>query len=212
MKSSWTWIPPGRGYHRPAVARQAGGAVLPRLLRQLLLSAAVHFLRRAGSVRAIAGSQPRRLARQPPGNSKDRDADSGGVAGGENHPARRLRVLPERTDELVRKPSGGLCVRAGTQSEATEDHRGSDAPSHPAMEPDWQTSAGLYRVPIQDQEDEEGWLGPRAARGGESGAHRRERESALCGDVFDEGAMGGAGVVRKAVLRARRHGEPHQRA
>ena len=38
---------PGRGYHRSAVARQTGGAVLPRVLRGLLLPAAVHFLWRS---------------------------------------------------------------------------------------------------------------------------------------------------------------------
>ena len=32
--------------------------------------------------------------RQPAGNTKNRDADSDGLAGSENHPARRLRLLP----------------------------------------------------------------------------------------------------------------------
>src|SRR5580704_8136036 len=48
---------PGRGHHRFATARQAGGPILPRLLRQLLLSAAVHLLRRTRSVRAFAPSR-----------------------------------------------------------------------------------------------------------------------------------------------------------
>src|SRR5580704_11324416 len=55
-------------------------------------------------------------------------------------------------------------------------------------------------------------MGPGAAGGGEGGAHRWERESTLRGDVVEERAMGGAGFVRTTVLRAGRHGEPHQRA
>jgi hypothetical protein len=91
-------------------------------------------LRRAYSVRAVAGSQPRRLVRLPAGSAKDCGADSGGMAGSKNHPARRFRLLPQRADELVRKPGRGLCVRASAQSEAAEDHRRSDASSHSAVE------------------------------------------------------------------------------
>ena len=40
--------------------------------------------------------------------------------------------------------------------------------------------------PYKTNEDEEGRVGPRAARGGESGTDRGERESTLCSDVFDE--------------------------
>ena len=68
---------PGHGHHRPAAARQTGRTVLPRLLRQLLLSAALHFLRRTRSVRASAGSQSRRRFRQPAGNRTNRGADPG---------------------------------------------------------------------------------------------------------------------------------------
>ena len=42
--------------------------------------------------------------------------------------------------------------------------------------------------------------------------HRRQRESALCGDVADSGAMGAASAVRRTLLRARGDGEPHQGA
>ncbi len=86
-------------------------------------------------------------------------------------------------------------------NEATQQWRATSQPARVFCE-----------VSLQDQEDQEGRLGPRAARGGESGTYRRERESTVCGDVVDERAMGGAGFVREAVLRAWRHGEPHQRA
>jgi hypothetical protein len=55
-----------------------------------------------------------------------------------------------------------------------------EAQMHPATQqwsPDRQTGAGVQRVRVSDQEDQEGWLGSRAAGSGESGTHRRERES-----------------------------------
>ena len=50
--------------HRRPPARHPGGALLPRLLRPLLLPAAVHLLRRAPAVRAAAPVQHRRLRGQ----------------------------------------------------------------------------------------------------------------------------------------------------
>jgi len=44
--------------------------------------------------------------------------DPGGVAGGENHSACRFRVLPQRADELVRRPWRGLRVWPGAQPAA----------------------------------------------------------------------------------------------
>src|SRR5437899_1609047 len=94
---------PGRGHHGSAVARPAGGAILPRLLRQLLLPAALHLLRGAGSLRSSAAIQPRRLCGEPGGDSTDRQANPRGVAGSEDHLAWGLWFLPERVDELVRR-------------------------------------------------------------------------------------------------------------
>ncbi len=45
------------GCHRHPALRPSAGAVLPRLLRQLLLSAAVHLRRRSVAVRAAAAGQ-----------------------------------------------------------------------------------------------------------------------------------------------------------
>jgi hypothetical protein len=87
-------------------------------------------------------------------------------------------------NELVRKPRRGLCVRDGTQSETAQNHWGADEPSHRTVEADRQAGEGVQRVRVPDQEDEEGRLGPRPARGGEGGADRRKRESALCGDFL----------------------------
>jgi hypothetical protein len=53
------------------------------------------------------------------------------------------------------------------------------------MEPDWQTGTSVQRVQVSDKEDEERRLGPGAARGGQSRAHRWKRKSALRGDITD---------------------------
>ena len=53
---------PGR--HRRPAARRPGGSLLPRLLQGLLLSAAVHLLRRASAVRAPAAVGHRRPRRR----------------------------------------------------------------------------------------------------------------------------------------------------
>jgi hypothetical protein len=85
----------GCGRHRLSVAWRTGRAVLPRLLRQLLLFAAVHILRRPDSVCAPAAVQQRRVGRQSGGDSTHRGADPGGLAGGEDHFAWRLGLLPQ---------------------------------------------------------------------------------------------------------------------
>ena len=66
------------------------------------------------------------------------------MAGSENHLAGRLRVLPQRADELVRRQARGLCVRAGTQSAAAKHHRAADVGSDRAVEPDRQAGASVH--------------------------------------------------------------------
>jgi hypothetical protein len=86
---------------RPAAARSSGGPLLPRLLRQLLLPAAVHLRRRAPAVRAAADGGSRRGGRQPRRVGADRTPNPGSVARGANHRASRLRLLPRGVDAMV---------------------------------------------------------------------------------------------------------------
>ena len=82
----------GPGHHRRGVARRSGRPLLPRLLRPLLLSAAVHVLRehllcarlRPANIDAAAGSltEIQRIVEQI----------RAAVARSAHHPARRLRV------------------------------------------------------------------------------------------------------------------------
>jgi hypothetical protein len=73
-----------------------------RLLRQLLLSAAVHLRRRPVVVRAAAAGQSGRGCRRGGRGRPHRDATACKLAGGKDRAARRLRLLPRRADGLVR--------------------------------------------------------------------------------------------------------------
>src|SRR5687768_1908096 len=55
-------------------------------------------------------------------------------------------------------------------------------------------------------------MGPGAPRDSQSRAYRWQREPALRRDIAESRTMGGAGAVRRNVLRSRRYGEPDQRA
>ena len=72
------------------------------------------------------------------------DQIRGAWPAGENHLAGRLRILPQRADELVRRQARGLCVRAGAQSAAAKDYRAADAGSDRAVEPDRQAGASVH--------------------------------------------------------------------
>ena len=66
--------------HRRSAARASGGAFLPRLLRQLLLSAALCVLRPASAGEQIAPGEHRRQCRQHRGGGADRRPDPWALA------------------------------------------------------------------------------------------------------------------------------------
>jgi len=84
-----TWMPPTR--------RCMGGrsALFPRLLRALLLFAAVCVLRRSSAVCASAALEHRRERRKSRRSAAHRAADSRAVAEDQHHPAGGLGLLPE---------------------------------------------------------------------------------------------------------------------
>src|SRR5208337_484446 len=108
----------GSGRHGRSAVWAAGRAVLSRLLRGLLLFAALHFLRPCAAVCALAGVEYRRVSGVRGGIGTDREADSGGVAGGEDYDSRRLGILPGRADEVVRRGGGRLCAGVGEERSA----------------------------------------------------------------------------------------------
>ena len=78
-----------------------GGPVFPRLLRLLLLSAAVRVLRPASAGGQAEALQHRRQRRSEAGDRSDCRANSGALAARAYSAARRFRLLPRGADELV---------------------------------------------------------------------------------------------------------------
>jgi hypothetical protein len=74
-----------------------------------------------------------------------------------------------------------------------------------------QRARGFTEFSYQARKTKKG-VGPGAAGGGQSRAPGRQGESALRGHLAEPRTMGSAGVVRSTLLRAGRHGEPHQGA
>ena len=80
--------------HRRSAARPAGGPVLPRLLRLLLLSAALHLLRPSSAGGQAAALQHRRRGRRDRGGRAHRRPDPRALAAGAHPAARRFRLRP----------------------------------------------------------------------------------------------------------------------
>ena len=92
---------PGPRRHRRPDPRPPTRPLLPRLLQELLLSAAVHLLRRPPALRPAAARGHRRRGRVGQAPQADRGADPRGVAGGQDRDPRRQRVLPRADHALV---------------------------------------------------------------------------------------------------------------
>ncbi len=108
----------GPGRHRRSVARAAGGALLPRLLRRLVLPAAVHLLRPASAGRQAAAREHRRLGGRGRRGGADRRPAAPALAACAHPAAGGCGVRPRGVDGLVRGQRGRLPVRPGAQSPA----------------------------------------------------------------------------------------------
>ena len=62
---------------------------------------------------------------------------------------------------------------------------------------------GVQRVRLPDEEEEERRLGAGAAGSSQGRAHRRQRESAVCGDLAEGGGMGRAEALYEELYCAR---------
>ena len=104
--------------HRRPVARAPGGPLLPRLLRLLLLPAALYLLRRPPSGGDAEAGEHRRQRRRGRGGGADRRADPRPLTGGRDRAARRLGLRPRAADGLVRGQRRRLCLRPGAECAA----------------------------------------------------------------------------------------------
>ncbi len=115
--------PRSRRHRRPA-ARASGGAFFPRLLRQLLLSAALCVLRPASAGEQIAPGQHRRQRRQHRGGGADRRPDPSALAQGAHSAACRFGLCPRGADGVVREQRRRFPVRLGQEQPADRGDRG----------------------------------------------------------------------------------------
>src|SRR5262249_21349650 len=87
---------------RQSARGDPGRALFPRLLRSLLLSAAVHLLWRVPAGCALTAVEHRCFGRKCGRTETDRETDSCGVAGGAHPGTSGLGVLSRGADGLVR--------------------------------------------------------------------------------------------------------------
>src|SRR5271167_4123916 len=101
--------------HRHPALRHAGRPLLPRLLRRLLLSAALRLLRPAPAAGEATARQCCRQRRCGRGSGTHRCADTPQVAQGAHRAARRLGLCQRGADGVVRGEPRRLRVRLGAQ-------------------------------------------------------------------------------------------------
>ena len=104
--------------HRRSAARPAGGAVLPRLLRLLLLPAALRVLRPASARGEAAALEHRRLGRRGGRGGAHRRAHPRSLAAGADLAPRRLGLRPRGADGVVRERTGSTTSSASPATRA----------------------------------------------------------------------------------------------
>ena len=109
--------------HGRSAARPAGRPVLPRLLRLLLLPAALRVLRPPSAGGEAAAVEHRRRRRSGGGDRADRRPDPPPLAEDAHPAARRFRLRPRGADGVVRGQPRRLPVRPGAQRAAGGDDR-----------------------------------------------------------------------------------------
>ena len=148
--------------HRRPGSRHAGSPLLPRLLRPLLLPAAVRLLRFASAGGLLAPQQQRRQSAHRPDSEAAGPPPAAGLAAGAHHPARGGGLLPLEADALGQGQRRVLRAGAGPQRSPRRArrpprriHGGRPDPirGHP------REGAEFPRGPLRRRH-----LGPRAAR------------------------------------------------
>src|SRR5580658_50888 len=125
--------------------------VLPRLLRALLLLAAVHRVWRVCVVRPLAAVQHRWSQRQRRGGRADCGADPASVAASADYRARRFGFLSRRVTDLVRSAWRGLCSGLGPKCTPAVGDRSGQRTGREPISADRKSGASLHRVRLSDQ-------------------------------------------------------------
>ena len=104
-------------------ARPSGRPLLPRLLRLLLLPAALHLLRRSLAGGQAEARRHRRQRRRDRRGGAHRRAHPRALARRRDRAPRRLGLRPRGADGLVRDERRGLCLRACAQPASGRAYR-----------------------------------------------------------------------------------------
>ena len=200
---------PGPGRHRRSAARASSGTLLSRLLRELLLLAAVYFLRRALALCAVCGL---RTSTAPAGSVKKSSASSVQIR------ARwpEVRIVVRGDSGFCREPMMAWCEENRVDyvfGLAKNDRLIAEisqelAEAKQEYEKTGQASRVFKDFTYRDAQQ----LELRASRGGQGRASFQREQPAFRGDVAADGRVRRAECVRRRVLCAGRHGEPHQGA
>src|SRR5258708_5940381 len=144
-RSCWIWIAPT---FLCTGSKKSGSS---RLLRALLLSAAVRRLWRVCAVRTFAAVEYRWSQRQRGGAGTYCGADPASVAAGADYCARRFGLLSRRVTELVRRTWGGLCGGHSAKCPPAAGDRGGQRTSGEPISAKWNRGAGVHRVCLSNQ-------------------------------------------------------------
>ena len=136
--------------HRRPAPRPPGRALLPRLLRLLLLPAALHLLRPPSAGGEAPALEHRRLGRRGRGGGAHRRPDPRPLAAGADRAARRRRLRPRGADGLVRGQRRRLPVRPGAQRPAGRAHRRRARLGRARRRGDRPPRPPLRRLPLDD--------------------------------------------------------------
>ena len=167
----WTSTPPTT---RCTASRRA---LLPRLLRQLLLPAAVRVLRPATAVR-LPAAQPHRRGAAHRGDPEAAGAPAApGLARGAHHLARRLGLLPPARDQLVRALGVHYIIGLARNPRLEAQVEYAQLALKDEYEQHRPQAAAHRRVQLRRAE-----LGARAARDHAAGVGRAGPQPALHGD------------------------------
>ena len=180
------------------------GRFFPRLLRSLLLFAVVHLLRRASAVRPPAHRRSGCGGWQQGRGGAHCLSNPASVAGGGDHLAGRLRFLPRRADEVVRRAGYRLRLWLCPQRALTAAHKSSDGASPATVSGGRKTGPCVYRVLLRNYHRQ---LEPGPKSDCEIRVFGQGREPALCRHELERGDLAGATALRRTLLCARRDGK-----
>ncbi len=207
---------PCRARHRPPAGTGSPPAPNPyprapvgdgsRVLRSLLLPAAVHLQRRASAVRETADGGPRCLGWQRCGSGSDRGPASDPLAPRPSELAWRFRVLPGTPDAVVRRERCFLSVWHGAKYAAGTGDRGGNGGGGGRVSADRRAGAAVPGLRVPDPRE----LVQHPAGGRQGGVPAPGAEPPVRGHQPGAGLRRRPGPVRGPVLRPRGHGEPDQ--